>query len=64
MFSSVLNTKAVRVTTTGFVAAFLAVCVVSVAPGAASTTTAAGSAQASAPSGDSAASIQDDGFHW
>ncbi len=66
MFSSIPHTKAIRVTTTGLIAAFLAVCTVSVAPGsAAATSTAATSAQpAAVMASSSGQSTQDDGFHW
>jgi hypothetical protein len=66
MFSSIPNTKTVRVATTGLIGAFLAVCSVSLAPGsAAATPTAASSAQHSAVMTSlSGQSIQDDGFHW
>jgi Spy/CpxP family protein refolding chaperone len=63
MFTSVLNTKAVRVTTTAMIAAFLAVCTLSVAPDAGAAPT-AGTSQHAVIASSSGQSTQDDGFHW
>lgn len=63
MFSSALNIKAVRVTTTGLIATFLAVCTLSVAP-AADAAPATGTSQHAVVASSSGQSTQDDGFHW
>ncbi len=66
MFTSILPTNILRVTTTGLIAAFLAVCTASVAPGsAAATPTAATSVQSvTVLESSSGQSTQNDGFHW
>lgn len=65
MYSTTLRAKAFRCTTTGLIAAFLAVCAVSVAPAAAATPTTATSVQHSAAASDGSGKRSTlDGFHW
>lgn len=65
MYSTTLRAKAVRCTTTGLTAAFLAVCAVSVAPAAyAAPTTATAVQHAAAASDGSGKRVTLDGFHW
>jgi len=64
MITSKLHIKVVRVAITGLIAAFLAVCTVSVAPGAAAATPTTGTSQQAAVATSSGQATQDDGFHW